>query len=229
MFRAGGGGYALWVNADWPSFLAKWQEWSNQGLRLTDLELQTVNGQTRYSGVYVSGTGGHALWADTDWARFQAKWKELSGQGLRLVDFAARPTGIEVAASQIAGSATAQEPGAGMGFSQLGGVSVAAGPVEDTTSGAGYGDLVVGASLATSGAPGDAAGFGEAVLGTAPAATEDAAGFGEAVLGAPAGTPQESASSAGFGEAVLEPSRSVTRYGNGAQELAHGGIGNART
>jgi hypothetical protein len=201
VFRAGAGGYALWVNSDWASFQAKWQQWSTQGLRLTDVEILTVNGQPRYSGVFGSGTGGHALWADVDWASFQAKWKELSGQGLRLVDFAARPTGIEVAAAPVA-----------EGFSAIGGVSLAAAAAEDLSSGAGYGDFELGATLAA-----DGAGFGELVTGTTAAADEPAAGFGEAVLDVRTYAPEEAA--AGFGEAVFEAPATVTPYGNGEPEL----------
>ena len=86
VFTAGGGGYGLWVNADWNSFVAKWQEWSGQGLRLDELEVSKPGGQLRYSGVFTAGSGGYGLWALTDWNSFVAKWQEWSGQGLRLVD-----------------------------------------------------------------------------------------------------------------------------------------------
>ncbi|GAA4415529.1 hypothetical protein GCM10023148_11970 [Actinokineospora soli] len=86
VFTAGGGGYGLWVNADWNHFVAKWQEWSGAGLRLDELEISKPGGQLRYSGVFTAGSGGYGLWALTDWNSFVAKWQEWSGQGLRLVD-----------------------------------------------------------------------------------------------------------------------------------------------
>jgi len=86
VFQAGSGGYGLWVNADWQHFVAKWQEWSGQGLRLDDLEVSQPGGQLRYSGVFRQGSGGYGLWALADWNSFVAKWQEWSGQGLRLVD-----------------------------------------------------------------------------------------------------------------------------------------------
>jgi hypothetical protein len=86
VFRAGGGGHGLWVNASWASFKEKWESWSQQGLRLIDLHVHRINGQTRYSGVFRSGSGGYGLWADASWASFVAKWQELSQQGLKLVD-----------------------------------------------------------------------------------------------------------------------------------------------
>ncbi|GGS15800.1 hypothetical protein [Actinokineospora fastidiosa] len=86
VFTAGGGGYGLWVNADWNHFVAKWQEWSGAGLRLDELEISKPGGQLRYSGVFSAGTGGYGLWALADWNSFVAKWQEWSGQGLRLVD-----------------------------------------------------------------------------------------------------------------------------------------------
>jgi len=86
VFLAGTGSHGLWVNADWNHFVAKWNEWNNQGLRLEDLEISQPGGQLRYSGVFRQGTGGYGLWALADWNSFAAKWNEWSGQGLRLVD-----------------------------------------------------------------------------------------------------------------------------------------------
>ncbi|HEX8142878.1 MAG TPA: hypothetical protein VF553_09800 [Pyrinomonadaceae bacterium] len=86
VFQAGAGNYGLWVNADWNHFVAKWQEWSGQGLRLDDIEVSQPGGQLRFSGVFRAGTGGYGLWGLADWNNFVAKWQEWSGQGLRLVD-----------------------------------------------------------------------------------------------------------------------------------------------
>jgi len=93
VFLPGTESYGLWLDAGWATFSAKWQEWSNQGLRLVDLEISESGGQTRYSGVFRAGTGAYALWVNADWPSFQAKWQQLSGQGLRLVDFEISQTG----------------------------------------------------------------------------------------------------------------------------------------
>jgi hypothetical protein len=86
VFLPGSGGHGLWANTSWNSFRNKWQEWNSQNLRLVDIHVHRVGGQTRYSGVFLPGNGGHALWANTTWSSFSSKWRELSGQGLRLVD-----------------------------------------------------------------------------------------------------------------------------------------------
>jgi hypothetical protein len=101
VFQAGSGSYGLWVNADWQHFVAKWQEWSNQGLRLDDLEISQPGGQLRYSGVFSQGSGGHGLWALADWNSFAAKWQEWSNQGLRLVDLEITPVGNSVRYSGV--------------------------------------------------------------------------------------------------------------------------------
>jgi hypothetical protein len=86
VWRAGTGGYGLWVGAEWASFQQKWQEWSAQGLRLQDIHVQQQGGRTLYSGVFRQGAGSHGLWANVDWASFAQKWREWSAQGLRLVN-----------------------------------------------------------------------------------------------------------------------------------------------
>ncbi|MGH4026773.1 MAG: M12 family metallopeptidase [Pseudonocardiaceae bacterium] len=86
VWRSGNGRYALWVNSSWDSFVAKWQEWAGQGLRLVDIDVRRVGNENRYSGVWLPGTGGYGLWANASWDSFVAKWQEWAGQGLRLVD-----------------------------------------------------------------------------------------------------------------------------------------------
>lgn len=86
VWRSGTGRYALWVNVEWASFRDKWQEWSNQGLRLHDIHVQQRGGKTLYSGVFLPGTGAYGLWANVEWESFRDKWQEWSNQGLRLVD-----------------------------------------------------------------------------------------------------------------------------------------------
>lgn len=95
VWRAGGGAYALWVNAEWPSFKAKWELWAQQGLRLHDIHVRRAGGKTLYSGVWLPGTGSYALWANVTWTSFKAKWQELAAQGLRLVDIHVHRSGNE--------------------------------------------------------------------------------------------------------------------------------------
>jgi hypothetical protein len=101
VYQVGADGYGLWVNADWQHFVAKWQEWSNQGLRLDDLEVSQPGGQLRYSGVFRQGSGGYGLWALADWNSFVAKWNEWNGQGLRLVDLEITPVDSQLRYSGV--------------------------------------------------------------------------------------------------------------------------------
>jgi hypothetical protein len=101
VFQAGTGSHGLWVNADWNHFVAKWNQWNNQGLRLEDLEISQPGGQLRYSGVFRQGTGGYGLWALANWNSFVAKWNEWSNQGLRLVDLEVTQVGNELRYSGV--------------------------------------------------------------------------------------------------------------------------------
>jgi hypothetical protein len=86
VWRAGSGGYYLWVNADQNHFIAKWQELSQQNLRLVDMNIHQVPGnQWRYAGVWQQGTGVEYLWVDADQNHFLAKWQEVNQQNLRLI------------------------------------------------------------------------------------------------------------------------------------------------
>ena len=39
VWRSGSDGYYLWAGADWPHFIAKWNELADQNLRLVDLNI----------------------------------------------------------------------------------------------------------------------------------------------------------------------------------------------
>jgi hypothetical protein len=101
VYQAGSGGHGLWVNADWQHFVAKWQAWSGQGLRLDDIEISQPGGQLRYSGVFRQGSGGYGLWALAGWDSFVAKWQQWSGQGLRLVDLEITKVGNDLRYSGV--------------------------------------------------------------------------------------------------------------------------------
>jgi hypothetical protein len=85
VWRSGNGPYYLWTDADQSHFLAKWQTLASQNLRLTDVEVSSLNGQQLFSGVWEEGTDGYYLWIDADTSSFLAKWQALASQNLRLV------------------------------------------------------------------------------------------------------------------------------------------------
>ncbi|HZT33997.1 MAG TPA: hypothetical protein VFA33_29165 [Bryobacteraceae bacterium] len=85
VWRHGTDPYYFWVS-DWNSFQSKWQQLSNQNLRLVDLKVYPSGGTTMFGGVWRAGSDAHYLWVGVDWNNFQAKWQELSKQNLRLID-----------------------------------------------------------------------------------------------------------------------------------------------
>ncbi len=95
VWRASAGRQALWVNANWDSFRAKWEEWAAQGLRLIDINVRMVGDEPHYSGVWQEGTGTYGLWVNSSWDSFAAKADEWAGQGLRLVDLHVMRVGNE--------------------------------------------------------------------------------------------------------------------------------------
>lgn len=85
VWRAGNGPYYLWTNASQSNFISKWQTLASQNLRLTDVDVTTVNGQQLWSGIWEGGTDPYYLWINADQAGFIAKWSQLAAQNLRLV------------------------------------------------------------------------------------------------------------------------------------------------
>jgi C1A family cysteine protease len=84
VWRAGSDAHYVWVNASWDSFRAKWEELSKQNLRLVDLDVYTIGGNTVWAGVWRAGSDAHYVWVNASWDNFRAKWEELSKQNLRL-------------------------------------------------------------------------------------------------------------------------------------------------
>ena len=85
VWRSGSRPYYLWMHASQADFLAKWQTLAAQNMRLTDIDVTTVNGQRLWSGIWEDGTDGYWLWYDADQSHFLAKSTELAAQNLRLV------------------------------------------------------------------------------------------------------------------------------------------------
>ena len=85
VWRGGNGPYYLWTNASQSNFISKWQTLASQNLRLTDIDVATVNGQQLWSGIWEGGTDPYYLWINADQTNFIAKWSQLAAQNLRLV------------------------------------------------------------------------------------------------------------------------------------------------
>jgi hypothetical protein len=51
VWRSGSEPYYLWIHAPQNDFLNKWQTLGSQNLRLTDIEVTTLKGQTLFSGI----------------------------------------------------------------------------------------------------------------------------------------------------------------------------------
>ena len=84
VWRSGSDPYYLWGNASWSNFKTKWEQNSQQNLRLVDIDTY-LSGSTRlWSGVWRGGSDGHYLWVNASWDSFKAKWQELAAQNLRL-------------------------------------------------------------------------------------------------------------------------------------------------
>src|SRR5579885_2377008 len=64
--RHGTDPYYFWVS-DWKSFQSKWQQLSNQNLRLVDLKVYPSGGTTTFGGVWRAGSDAHYLWVGVDW------------------------------------------------------------------------------------------------------------------------------------------------------------------
>ena len=85
VWRSGNRPYYLWIHASQNEFVAKWQTLAAQNMRLTDIDVSTVNGQQLWSGIWEDGTDAYYLWYNADQAGFLSKWSQLSAQNLRLV------------------------------------------------------------------------------------------------------------------------------------------------
>ena len=254
VFQAGSGGHGLWVNADWNNFVAKWNEWNNQGLRLDDLEISQPGGQLRYSGVFRQGSGGYGLWALADWNSFVAKWNEWNGQGLRLVDLEITKLGND---TRYSGVYQAGSGGHGLWVNAdwssfvnkwnewngqglrlvdfditVTGIEGAASPIAGATAGAGaeigsagYGFLSVGASTGDNQNSGT--GFGAVSLSGAASGGNQpgGAGFGAVSLsGSAAGNQQPGG--AGFGAVSLSRATSGDDQSGGT---GYGGVSLPKT
>lgn len=92
MFRQGSGGHALWVGASWSSFVGKWRDYADVGLRLVDLESYVINrgypSQRRvFSGVFREQAGSrYGLWSMVSFESFSAQTAAFKEDGIDLID-----------------------------------------------------------------------------------------------------------------------------------------------
>jgi len=85
VWRSGNRPYYLWIHAPQSEFVSKWQTLASQNMRLTDIDVSTINGQQLWSGIWEDGTDAYYLWYNADQTGFLSKWSQLSAQNLRLV------------------------------------------------------------------------------------------------------------------------------------------------
>src|SRR5690606_12274711 len=87
VFRAGTGGYVLSpLGLDWTAIAKLWDDHSQAGQRLINIESYMHNGKRCYLGVFRAGSGGYVLSPNgKDWNEFVDYWKAQSDK-LRLID-----------------------------------------------------------------------------------------------------------------------------------------------
>lgn len=78
---------ALWRNFTTADFNTKWNEMSNDGYQLIDVETyEGSSGQRLWAGVFIKNNTRQALFRNFDTQAFHDKWTELAGQNFRLID-----------------------------------------------------------------------------------------------------------------------------------------------
>ncbi|QQP98631.1 peptidoglycan DD-metalloendopeptidase family protein [Lysobacter enzymogenes] len=86
VYRAGSDNSELARSASWSAFTAKWDELSDAGYRLIDVDTFVEAGVRNYVGVYRAGSGGHALEAVKGWQGLFQSAEKYATKNLRLVD-----------------------------------------------------------------------------------------------------------------------------------------------
>lgn len=86
VFQDAPGNSALWRNFNTADFNAKWQEMSDAGYRLIDLETYEDNGTRLWAGAFVEGSGAYAMFRNYNTSDFGNKRTEMQNQGLKLID-----------------------------------------------------------------------------------------------------------------------------------------------
>jgi hypothetical protein len=77
LFRNGAGNRWLYANLDAVAFAARRQQQFDLGRRLIDIEVQLVEGERRFSGLWAPGSGPELYFEDSA-AAFEARWNGLA-------------------------------------------------------------------------------------------------------------------------------------------------------
>ncbi|QWP78528.1 peptidoglycan DD-metalloendopeptidase family protein [Lysobacter sp. K5869] len=86
VYRAGTDATELARSASWSAFTAKWDQLSDAGYRLIDVDTFVEAGVRNYVGVYRAGSGGYALEAVKSWQGLFQSSEKYATKNLRLVD-----------------------------------------------------------------------------------------------------------------------------------------------
>jgi hypothetical protein len=70
----------------WAAFTQRWEELSEDGFRLKEVETLWENDQRYYIGLYERGSGGYALIGVTGWNALVTEWQNQSANNMRLID-----------------------------------------------------------------------------------------------------------------------------------------------
>jgi CubicO group peptidase (beta-lactamase class C family) len=84
--RVGAPGMKIEVNKRWPELMELWEQHSDTGWRLIDLEAYTIGGVRYYDGVFVPGSGAHDVIGGARPQEFGAARMGHAANGRRLVD-----------------------------------------------------------------------------------------------------------------------------------------------
>lgn len=76
----------LWSTTTWQDFEAKARQLAEQSLRLVDVEINVIDDEVHYAGVWRSGSGSFALWTCPTLDEFNSTWQEFVVSGLQLID-----------------------------------------------------------------------------------------------------------------------------------------------
>ena len=85
MWQPGSGMYLIERNENWKEFSNRWNQLSQNGYRLLDVERTYFGQNLVYHAVYGQGNDAYVMYANT-WSNFEIHWQQMSASGLRLVN-----------------------------------------------------------------------------------------------------------------------------------------------
>lgn len=96
VWRPGSGTEILTGPMEFDAFVARGEDFINDGLRLIDVEVENIDGRVVYSGLFRTGTGSNFVTAPLPGTAFRVRRDEMVADGLELVDLER----IEIGGSQ---------------------------------------------------------------------------------------------------------------------------------